>query len=715
MANTIQIKRGTTCSSTLAEGELGYNLSKNILYIGNNGNKAIGGSGAFLPLSGGTMTGPLSTTQLTVNRPDNDYPTINFIPKSRNPSNSSFIQTNTNGTFGFYSYHSDQDTDDDAGRYYTGYTLPEPTAGLNAENVTNGKGITYEILTDKKAVTIAQGGTGQNMSTTPANALIRMSSTGTFWYTPSANGAVYATSANGAITFGTLPIPQGGTGATTASAACSNLGAVKKSGDTMTGILKVANNLQVYGDGWRGIGFEAPDGKDRASIMISDTNVIHFNVKETGATYADRYKLPNPTANKTAENWYDILTTKNTVTVAQGGTGASTRLSAIQNLFVIGANPITSTTNDTTAKWKELGIGQSFYSKTGQLTNQPATYGMLLNFVYSADIFQIWSSQSSGPVYWRTGNNSGWGTNWTKFYDVNNKPTAAELGVLSLSGGTMTGTITLAATGLKTSNTAGFSTNQYGNFIHQSTTANQAWCICANNGTANFKVAYESGAVTSGAITSSGAVTGTRLQVYSSSDYPTLAFKRNSDTQEHAFIQTGTDGKFGFYGYNADQVDADTHFYEGYALPTPNTSLTANTTYSILTTKNAGQGLNSWVVKSHGGSINTTVDIFTLPPGIYHCEASTPISSNYPISEDRATIEIFGQYRTGTNEIAADGYQKGYWTIRVTYAGGKQYMIQRYWDNWTSWRHIYNQESLIYNATEPSNKYEGRIWLKPIN
>ena len=345
-----------------------------------------------------------------------------------------------------------------------------------------------------------------------------------------------------------------------------------------------------------------------------------------------------------------------------------------------------------------------FYNKTGQLTNQPATYGMLLNFVYSADIFQIWSSQANGPVYWRTGNNSGWGTNWTKFYDVNNKPTAAELGVLSLSGGTMTGTITLASTGLKTSSTAGFSTNQYGNFIHQSTTANQTWCICANNGTANFKVAYES-----------GAVTGTRLQVYASSDYPTLAFKRNSDTEEHAFIQTGADGKFGFYGYNADQVDADTHFYEGYALPTPNTGLTANTTYSILTTKNAGQGLNSWVVKSHGGSLDATVDIFTLPPGIYHCEATTPISSNYPISEVRATIEIFGQYRTGTDEIAADGYQKGYWTIRITYAGGKQYMIQRYWDTWTSWRHIYNQESLIYNATEPTNKYEGRIWLKPIN
>jgi hypothetical protein len=37
---------------------------------------------------------------------------------------------------------------------------------------------------------------------------------------------------------------------------------------------------------------------------------------------------------------------------------------------------------------------------------------------------------------------------------------------LPLSGGTMTGTITLHTTGLKTSNTGGYTTDQYGNFKH---------------------------------------------------------------------------------------------------------------------------------------------------------------------------------------------------------------------------------------------------------
>jgi hypothetical protein len=65
------------------------------------------------------------------------------------------------------------------------------------------------------------------------------------------------------------------------------------------------------------------DGKIRSSIMLTDGNCIHFNNTETGSRYADRYKLPDVTPNKTEDNWYGILTTKTPVTLAQGGTGAS--------------------------------------------------------------------------------------------------------------------------------------------------------------------------------------------------------------------------------------------------------------------------------------------------------------------------------------------------------------------------------------------------------
>jgi hypothetical protein len=82
---------------------------------------------------------------------------------------------------------------------------------------------------------LANGGTGSALSKTN-NAIIRFSGSGNYFsQTPTKSGAMYATSANGAPTFGTLPIAQGGTGATDAATALSNLGGLSTSGGTLTG------------------------------------------------------------------------------------------------------------------------------------------------------------------------------------------------------------------------------------------------------------------------------------------------------------------------------------------------------------------------------------------------------------------------------------------------------------------------------------------------
>lgn len=623
MANKIQIKRGTVCSSALAEGELGYNLSKNILYIGNNGNKAIGGSGAFLPLSGGTLTGPLTTTQLTVNRSDNDYPTITFIPKSRSPLNSSFIQTNTNGTFGFYSYHSDQDTDDDAGRYYTGYTLPGPTAGLNSGNVENGKGITYEILTEKKAVTVAQGGTGQDMAETPANALIRMSSAGTFWYTASANGAVYATSANGAITFGTLPVAQGGTNATNVSDARKNLGA--------------------FGS--------------------------------------------------------------------------------------IGTNPVTTTATDTTTTWKDKGLGYAWYSQSGQLNNQPSTYGFLLNYVNNGDIFQIWRAQSGGPTHWRSGNGSGWGNTWAKVYDELNKPTASELGVLPLAGGTMTGTITLAATGFKTPNSGGYYTNQHGNFVHQVNNANQTWNICNNAGASKFAVDFESGYVTvkglvngtpisqnwiltsrSGAFRVETAATGSAAAA-------ALSMKVKDGSWAIANLATSSSLYFVFgsdENYNAGTNKSSTYYItpEGLFSGYINWSNVKNPLVTIAqggTEATSVLGAQANLLTTDSSKITATTNLNTiLQTGRFKMEGNASTTYNWPADASGARCLVI-------QEGALNSGTYGYWKQTAHMLGQhRTYSRNYHWDHWMEWKMDYNEETLVYSTSQPVNGYKGRIWLKPI-
>ena len=97
---------------------------------------------------------------------------------------------------------------------------------------------------------LAQGGTGSSVSLrdAPNGAIIRKlkdDNDNELWYTPTKNGALYATSENGVASFGTLPIAQGGTGATSAAKARENLGAASSShthgaGD-ITGTLGIAH------------------------------------------------------------------------------------------------------------------------------------------------------------------------------------------------------------------------------------------------------------------------------------------------------------------------------------------------------------------------------------------------------------------------------------------------------------------------------------------
>lgn len=69
---------------------------------------------------------------------------------------------------------------------------------------------------------VSNGGTGR--TTLSANAVLAGNGTSAVKLITTANGALYATSANGAPTFGPLPVAQGGTGGTSAGAARQGLG-----------------------------------------------------------------------------------------------------------------------------------------------------------------------------------------------------------------------------------------------------------------------------------------------------------------------------------------------------------------------------------------------------------------------------------------------------------------------------------------------------------
>lgn len=415
-------------------------------------------------------------------------------------------------------------------------------------------------------------------------------------------------------------LASGGTGANNAAKARENLGAVSKSGDTITGVLYRQGSAGTIG---LAIG-TASKPENISIISVGDgTEFNRFAFRQYGTNgIRENFNLPNTTTPSANTN-YSILTSKETVTITQGGTGASNQAGAWTNIVA--------------------------------------------------------------------------------------------------PGGTMTGTITLHTTGLKTSHSAGFTTNQYGNFIHQSTTANDTWGICSNSGAANFRVAYETGNTTI-----AGSLTSSRIAINAA--YPTLAFKSNSKTNENAFIQTNTNGQIGLYSYNDDQDSKTTRYYEGYYLPVPNSGMTAKKTYPILTGKSpvtiaqGGTGLTnakdvqSFFMNSYNTTSSTdisTMDVFSLPPGIYHHENETSTAKHYPIAATRALVEVKGQYRAGTAS-AADGYPNGYWSIRVYYPySGEEYWNHRTWSSWTGWKKSYNSDYIVYSTSQPTYA-AGRIWLKPV-
>ena len=106
-----------------------------------------------------------------------------------------------------------------------------------------------------------------------------------------------------------------------------------------------------------------------------------------------------------------------THTAAQVGARPNTWTPKLADVAYLGENPVKSTADDTTDRWYRIGSGYAWYCAAGLLNDQPAQYGFLLNYVYGSDVYQIWNTQSNGPMYTRSGNASGWGRSWTKLID----------------------------------------------------------------------------------------------------------------------------------------------------------------------------------------------------------------------------------------------------------------------------------------------------------
>lgn len=278
---------------------------------------------------------------------------------------------------------------------------------------------------------------------------------------------------------------------------------VSKSGDTVSGVLVANNYVTKYG-----LEFQNGSGTNVGGIFqdMSGANQVYID-EYTSGNVRECYLLPAPTAS--AASFYDILTTKNAVTPVQGGTGI-TQYSVGDILYCSSANTLSKLSGNTTSTAK-------FLKSVGSSNAATAPTWSTLD---ASDIPNLsWNKITSDKPTTIAG------------YGITDAVSTSDLsGYLPLSGGTMTGGITLANTDsaiVTIGNDAGWFMNKYGNITHRRSNANDYVGIIGYNVSGDIRFYYDSGN-----IATNGAITTTNGNLYlNKSDYPYLHLSNASGSE----------------------------------------------------------------------------------------------------------------------------------------------------------------------------------------
>ena len=257
-------------------------------------------------------------------------------------------------------------------------------------------------------------------------------------YLPDITGQVVVHTNNTQIGSGVKPVYVATSGAVTASS--STLGGTAKPIWMNAGELKACSATVGATD--KPVFMSAGEIKPSTSSLGNNTKFIYMSsgqIKASTATVGGDTRPVYLSAGTVTPISYTAI--------AYGGTGATTRGQAINNLLYVGNNPITSTTNDTTANWAKYSNTVSFYTTAGYLVSQPQQYGLVLTIGAgdnTQELHQIWSSQPHGDLWHRGGNGSSWGGTWRKILDTSNYTSTMDGRYVNVSGDTMTGSLTIA-------------------------------------------------------------------------------------------------------------------------------------------------------------------------------------------------------------------------------------------------------------------------------
>lgn len=159
----------------------------------------------------------------------------------------------------------------------SGYSVKDSTANSalgTGTGLTTERAVYYGLVTVNNASqTRATGIYAPTSAGTANQILVSAGGTAAPTWKATANGAAYATSSNGALTFGTLPVAQGGTGKTTAAEAWTALGggASGKHDDSYFALASHGTHV-TYGTSASAVGTTATAG---SATTVSRSDHVH--------------------------------------------------------------------------------------------------------------------------------------------------------------------------------------------------------------------------------------------------------------------------------------------------------------------------------------------------------------------------------------------------------------------------------------------------------
>lgn len=149
--------------------------------------------------------------------------------------------------------------------------------------------------------------------------------------------------------------------------------------------------------------------------VISE-NRVYITEHCLDSSYYEQYYLPAPNKNATSHGYYTILTSKEVVSIAQGGTGANTKADAANNLLKYGTK--NGNINDRLSSgYYWLQLPSCINTPYGD--NPTGHYGFLeVVNALSSDVLQRFTQYHDGDTWVRT-NVNGW-QNWVRYLTSNN-------------------------------------------------------------------------------------------------------------------------------------------------------------------------------------------------------------------------------------------------------------------------------------------------------